>query len=94
MRDCGSRGPGSNPGPDPGDTMRIEVDPRKMGGKPVIKGTRITVERILELLEEGYTPKEIAEELGITVEDVRAAVEYARHLVAGEEVVGIAEVTY
>ena len=74
--------------------MRIEVDPRKMGGKPVIRGTRITVERILELLEEGYTPREIAEELGITVEDVRAAVEYARHLVAGEEVVGVAEVTY
>ncbi len=74
--------------------MRIEVDPKKMGGKPVIKGTRVTVERILELLEEGYTPKEIAEELGITTEDVKAAVEYARRIVASEEVVGVVEAAY
>ena len=74
--------------------MGIEVDPKKMGGKPVIRGTRITVDRILELLEAGYTPEEIAKELDITVEDVKAAVEYARKVISTEDVVGVVEVAY
>ena len=65
-----------------------------MGGKPVIRGTRITVERILELLEQGHSPEEIADDLDITVEDVRAALEYARNLVAVEEVLGVVETSH
>ncbi|MCD6444716.1 DUF433 domain-containing protein, partial [Candidatus Bathyarchaeota archaeon] len=38
---------------------RITVDPRVMAGKPVIRGTRITVELILELLAAGMKPEEI-----------------------------------
>ena len=65
---------------------RIEVNPGKMGGKPVIKGTRVTVERILEMLELGYSHQEIAQELGIDPEDVKAAIEFARRWISFEEV--------
>jgi len=40
----------------------IESDPEILGGKPVVKGTRIPVDLVLELVEAGYSPEEIAEE--------------------------------
>ncbi len=42
-------------------SMPIEVDPNICGGKPVIKGTRITVEFILELLANGWSYEDILE---------------------------------
>lgn len=52
---------------------RIVVDPRIMVGKPVIKGTRLTVEYILNLLAHGAIVEEILEEYdGLTQEDIRA----------------------
>jgi len=63
-----------------------------MAGKPVIKGTRVTVERILEMLALGYTLGEVAQELGISVEDVRAAIDFARKWIAHEEVLEPVEV--
>ena len=65
---------------------RIVVDPRVMAGKPVIRGTRITVDMILELLASGMSPEEIAEDYGISVEDVRAALLYAARVLGREEV--------
>jgi len=65
---------------------RIEVDPRVMAGKPVIKGTRITVDVILKLLADGMRPEEIAEDYGITVDDVRAALFYASKVLRLEEI--------
>jgi uncharacterized protein (DUF433 family) len=53
---------------------KIEINPEIMCGKPVIKGTRITVELILRKLSEGLTPAEIAEDHPtIKVEDVYIA---------------------
>ncbi len=66
---------------------RITIDPQVCGGKPVIRGTRITVEFILELLSSGMTPEEIAQEYGISKEDVIAAIMYAKFLVRGIEVI-------
>ncbi|MCD6488294.1 MAG: DUF433 domain-containing protein [Desulfurococcales archaeon] len=63
------------------------VDPRIMVGKPVIKGTRITVDMILELLAAGMKPKEIAEDYGISLEDIRAALLYAAKVLSREEVI-------
>ncbi|MHA1594598.1 MAG: DUF433 domain-containing protein [Candidatus Baldrarchaeia archaeon] len=57
---------------------RIVRDPNILGGKPVIKGTRISVEFILKLLENGWSIDEICEEYGLTREDVIAAIKYAR----------------
>ena len=66
---------------------RIVVDPKIMVGKPVIKGTRITVEAIVRRVAEGMNFDEILEDYPyITKEDIRAALLYAQSLVAGEEI--------
>lgn len=52
---------------------RITLNPEVMTGKPVIKGTRLTVEYILNLLAHGATEEEILEEYhSLTREDIRA----------------------
>ncbi len=57
---------------------RIAVEPAIMAGKPVIKGTRITVEFILRKLGDGMTSEEILEDHpGLTLEDVLAAQAFA-----------------
>jgi len=57
---------------------RIKINPEIMGGKPVIKGTRIPVESILRRLSEGLNIKEILEDYPyLTEEDIRAALLYA-----------------
>ena len=67
-------------------TTRVEVNPRILGGKPVIKGTRIPVYLILELLSAGYDFKRIIEAYPrLTDDDIRAAVEYAATVMKNEE---------
>jgi len=56
---------------------RIEVDPERCHGKPVIKGTRVLVRTVLGALAAGDSPEHIATAYGIAVEDVRAAVAFA-----------------
>jgi uncharacterized protein (DUF433 family) len=66
---------------------RIESNPNVMFGKPVIKGTRVTVELILRKLSVGLNAEEIVKEHPtITVQDVREAQVYAADLLAGEEI--------
>ena len=60
---------------------RISIDPRVQHGKPVIRGTRVPVVRILGELASG-TPREvIAQEYGVSIEDIGAALDYAAELV-------------
>jgi uncharacterized protein (DUF433 family) len=67
---------------------RITVDPRIMFGKPVIKGTRVTVELILRKLAEGMTDQQIlAHHPQLTTEDIRAAAAFAADHLANEEIV-------
>lgn len=62
---------------------RIETDPAKMQGKPVIKGTRITVELIIKKLSEGTTEDQLLEAYpNLTSEDVRAALAYASRVLS------------
>jgi len=69
-------------------TTRIDINPAIMMGKPVIRGTRITVELILRKLAEGSSEDELLQDYPhITREDIRAAVAYAAASVAHEEVV-------
>ena len=57
---------------------RITLDPKVMVGKPVIKGTRLTVEYILGLLAHGATTGEILDEYdGLTQEDIQACLLFA-----------------
>ena len=73
-------------------TLRIEINPEVMMGRPVIRGTRITVELILNKLAEGATESELLEDYPhLTPEDVRAAIAYGAASVAHEEVVLLAD---
>lgn len=66
---------------------RIEVNPKILAGKPVIKGTRISVELILRMLSQGISEEEILEEYPhLTKEDIKAALAYAAEALAVEEV--------
>jgi uncharacterized protein (DUF433 family) len=57
---------------------RVVLDPHIMTGKPVIKGTRLTVDYILNLLAHGSTAAEILEEYqGLTQEDIQACLLFA-----------------
>jgi uncharacterized protein (DUF433 family) len=66
---------------------RIVIDPRLCHGKPCIKGTRIMVSNILDLLAHGAGIEEILQGYPqLTRDDVLAALEYAEALVKDEEV--------
>jgi len=67
---------------------RIEINPNIMFGKPVIKGTRITVEHILRKLAGGMTPEEIIKDHPhLTLEDILAAQEFAADYLGQEEII-------
>lgn len=60
---------------------RIEIDPERLGGKPVIRGTRISVEQVLSMLAAGITTEGILKDFPhLTKEDIRAATYYASKL--------------
>ena len=67
---------------------RITVNPEIHFGKPCVAGTRITVQSVLELLNEGLSFEEIIRDSypDLTVEDIRACIEYAIALVASEDI--------
>ena len=66
---------------------RIVVDPRVLAGKPVIRGTRIPVTVILNLLEHGYDFARIVDAYpDLTAEDIRAAIHYSRARIDREDV--------
>lgn len=57
---------------------RIVLNPKVMVGKPVIRGTRLTVDFILNLLAHGATEREVLDEYkGLTLEDIRACFLFA-----------------
>jgi uncharacterized protein (DUF433 family) len=69
-------------------TDRIEINPKVMMGKPVIRGTRIPVELILRKLSEGAKERELLEAYPrLTKEDIRAAIRYAADTLAHEDTV-------
>lgn len=69
-------------------TDRIEINPKIMMGKPVIRGTRIPVELLLRKLSEGATEEELLDAYPqITPEDIRAAIGYAADTLAYEETI-------
>jgi uncharacterized protein (DUF433 family) len=66
---------------------RIDVDPRVLVGKPVIKGTRIAVEFVVDLLARGWTTEQILREYDhLTAEDIRACLAYASEVLRSERV--------
>ncbi len=68
---------------------RIVVDPKVLVGKPVIKGTRMAVEFVIDLLARGWTTKQILQEYDhLTEEDIRACLAYAGEVLKSEKVYG------
>ncbi len=67
---------------------RITVEPTIHFGKPCVAGTRITVQNVLELLEEGLSFEAIRKSYysELTDADIRACLQYAIALVASEEI--------
>ena len=67
---------------------RIEMNPEIMGGKPVVRGTRIPVELVLRKLGAGMTSEQIiADHPRLTSEDIRAAQAFTADYLADEEIV-------
>jgi len=61
---------------------RIEIDPEKLGGKPLITGTRIAVEQVLRMLGAGLNAQEILADLPqLKEQDILATLVYASSLV-------------
>ena len=66
---------------------RILIDPQILAGKPVIKGTRISVEFVMELLGGGWTEAEILKNYpGLQAADIQACFQYASALLHDEKV--------
>jgi uncharacterized protein (DUF433 family) len=66
---------------------RITVNPKIFGGKPIIRGMRISVELILALMAQGASVDELLDDYPeLTIEGVRACLAYARAVVADEVV--------
>ncbi|MBW4567278.1 MAG: DUF433 domain-containing protein [Tolypothrix carrinoi HA7290-LM1] len=66
---------------------RIVVDPEILVGKPTIKGTRLAVEFIIDLLAEGWSHADILRNYpGLTVEDIQACLSYASVMLKAEKV--------
>jgi uncharacterized protein (DUF433 family) len=69
-------------------TDRITIDAEVMQGKPVIRGTRITVDLLLRKLSEGATEADLLDAYPhLTAGDIRAALAYAADAVSHEEIV-------
>ncbi len=65
---------------------RIELNPKIMVGKPVIRGTRLTVEFILNLLAHNATTAEILDEYdGLMPEDIQACLLFAKESISNTE---------
>jgi uncharacterized protein (DUF433 family) len=66
---------------------RIAVDPKVLTGKPVVRGTRISVELVVDLLAAGWSHEQILTSYPhLTEEDVRACLRYASELLREEQV--------
>ncbi|MGD1996468.1 MAG: DUF433 domain-containing protein [Anaerolineae bacterium] len=70
---------------------RIVVDPQVLAGKPIVKGTRLAVEFIIDLLAQGWTEEEILRNYpGLTQDDIRACLLYASNSLKMEKVYPLA----
>ena len=71
---------------------RITMNPKVMGGKPVIQGTRLTVQYILKLLADGWSFTDIKKEYdGISDQDISACITYASEVLDNTEFIPLRE---
>jgi uncharacterized protein (DUF433 family) len=66
---------------------RIVIDPAVLAGKPVIRGTRLSVDFVIGLLADGWSEPEILKNYpGLSREDIAACLAYARDVLSAEKV--------
>ena len=66
---------------------RIALDPAVLAGKPVVRGTRLSVEFVIGLMADGWSEADILENYpGITHDDILACLAYARDTLSSEKV--------
>ena len=66
---------------------RIIIDPEVLVGKPVVKGSRLAVEFIIDLLAKGWSEDEILRNYpGLSQEDIRACLSYASEILRAEKI--------
>ena len=71
-------------------TDRIEINPRVLLGKPVVRGTRISVELLLRKLSEGATETDLLQAYPfLKADDIKAALAYAADSIAHEEILPV-----
>ena len=69
------------------DDARIVLDPQVLAGKPVVRGTRLSVEFVVGLLAEGWSEGDILENFpAVEDKDIRACLAYARDRLASERI--------
>jgi uncharacterized protein (DUF433 family) len=69
------------------EPSRVTLDPEVLAGKPVIRGTRLSVEFVIGLMADGWSEADIlASYPGITHDDVIACLAYARDTLSSEKV--------
>jgi uncharacterized protein (DUF433 family) len=69
------------------DQARITLDPNVLAGKPVIRGTRLSVEFVIGLLADGWSEADILANCpGIDHDDIIACLAYARDVLSPEKV--------
>jgi uncharacterized protein (DUF433 family) len=67
--------------------QRIELDPAILTGKPTVKGTRIAVEFVVDLLARGWSQEDILREYDhLTADDIQACLAYASEMLQSERV--------
>ena len=64
---------------------RIVIDPKICHGKPIIRGTRVPVVRVVGYLAGGMSFEDVERDFGLRPEDVRAALDYAAELLDQEQ---------
>jgi uncharacterized protein (DUF433 family) len=69
------------------DVTRIVLDPAVLAGKPVIRGTRLSVDFIIGLMADGWSESDILHNYpGLTHDDIAACLAYARDVLKSEKV--------
>jgi uncharacterized protein (DUF433 family) len=74
---------------------RITVDPEIFGGKPIVRGMRISVELILSLLRQGASWDDLRQDYPeLEVADIQACLEYARTMIANESLSAVEVISH
>jgi uncharacterized protein (DUF433 family) len=69
------------------ENPRITLAPEVLAGKPVIRGTRLSVEFVIGLMADGWGEADILRDFaGVTHDDIIACLAYARHTLSSEKV--------